>query len=94
MFIYIHLLQKEGIKADVIPGISSVQYFAARLGRPWQDWNLCSVHGKEIDLQTELKKGKPLFLLTGGGESIRNICAELTGQGLGDTPVYVGEALS
>ena len=90
----IHLLQKEGIKADVIPGISSVQYFAARLGRPWQDWNLCSVHGKEIDLQTELKKGKPLFLLTGGGESIRNICAELTGQGLGDTPVYVGEALS
>ena len=38
------LLEKEGIPFRVLPGLSSVQYLAARLGRPWQDWNLVSAH--------------------------------------------------
>lgn len=88
------LLKEEGIEASVLPGISSVQYFAARLGRPWQDWNLCSVHGKEIDLSGELKKGKPLFLLTGSGRDPAILCGELVRLGVGDTLVHVGEALS
>ena len=32
------LLQEEHIPARVLPGLSSVQLLAARLGRPWQDW--------------------------------------------------------
>ncbi len=31
----------------VVPGISSPQMLAARLGIPWQDWRLVSVHGRE-----------------------------------------------
>ena len=30
---------------DEIPGISSAQLFAARLGRPWQQWRFESAHG-------------------------------------------------
>ncbi|MFR6379340.1 MAG: SAM-dependent methyltransferase [Evtepia sp.] len=40
--------------ARVLPGLSSVQLFAARLGRPWQDWRLCSAHGVELDPVAEV----------------------------------------
>ncbi len=43
------LLEKEGIPFRVLPGLSSVQYLAARLGRPWQDWKLVSAHGTRCD---------------------------------------------
>ena len=38
-----------GIRARVLPGLSSVQLLAAALGRPWQDWNLVSAHGRACD---------------------------------------------
>ena len=33
------LLEAEHIPFQVLPGISSLQYFAARLGRSWQEWS-------------------------------------------------------
>lgn len=87
-------LRDEPIETEVFPGISSVQVFAARLGRPWQDWNLCSAHGARCDVLAELKQGKPVFLLTSGRDDPGRICGELTAAGLGDCPVYVGEDLS
>lgn len=87
-------LRGEAIEAEVFPGISSVQVFAARLGKPWQDWNLCSAHGARCDVLAELKQGKPVFLLTSGRDDPCRICRELTEAGLGDCPVCVGEALS
>ena len=41
-------LKEAGMKAEVIPGVSSIQILAARLGRPWQDWNLVSAHGVDL----------------------------------------------
>ena len=38
-----------GIRARVLPGLSSVQLLAAALGRSWQDWNLVSAHGRACD---------------------------------------------
>ena len=34
-------------RLKVVPGISSPQMLAARLGVPWQDWRLVSMHGRE-----------------------------------------------
>ena len=87
-------LGEEGIPFEVIPGLSSIQLFAARLGRPWQDWTLCSAHGTDCDIVSELRKGAPVFLLTGGGAGVRSLCSELTDAGLGDCAVTVGERLS
>lgn len=36
-----------GGRVRVIPGLSSVQVLAARLGEPWQDWRLVSLHGRD-----------------------------------------------
>ena len=86
-------LEEKGITPYVLPGISSVQLLAARLGRPWQDWTLLSAHGASPDLLKALSTGKPVFLLTSGGEQAAEICAGLALSGLGDLHVTVAEEL-
>ena len=87
-------LKEAGIPARVLPGLSSVQMLAAALGRPWQDWNLVSAHGRPCDPVAAVCGGQPAFFLTGTGESgPAALCAQLTAAGLGTLPVTVGENL-
>ena len=79
---------------EIIPGISSVQMLAARLGIPWQDWNLVSAHGVGCDPVYEIMKGRATFFLTGGKYTADVICRELAEAGLGDLRVTVGENLT
>ena len=88
------MLEQAGIPARVLPGLSSVQLFAARLGRPCQDWRLCSAHGVELDPVAEMLHGRPVFFLTGGVLTPQSICQRFVEVGLGDLPVTVGENLS
>lgn len=87
------LLAERGIRAEVLPGLSSVQVLAARLGRPWQDWTLCSAHGTDCDPVAAVCQGKPAFFLTGGLDGPAKLCRELVRAGLGKLPVTVGENL-
>lgn len=87
------LLAERGISAELQPGLSSVQVLAARLGRPWQDWILCSAHGTNCDPVAAVCQGKPAFFLTGGPDGPAELCRELTQAGLGELPVTVGENL-
>src|SRR5690606_13176560 len=49
---------------EVIPGISSVQVAFARLGLPWQEAHLLSLHGRKIDnLSSYVTSGQPIGLL-------------------------------
>ena len=88
------LLREKNIPAEMLPGISSVQMLSARLGRPWQDWELVSAHGTECDVLGAVTQGKPAFFLTGGVLGPGEICGRLTEGGLGGLPVTVGENLS
>jgi len=83
----------EAYEVRVIPGVSSVQLFAARLGRPWQDWRLCSAHGTDCDVLAEVCRENPAFFLTGGKNTPAALCRELTEAGLGFLQVSVGEDL-
>lgn len=88
------LLQEiEGMEIQVMPGISSLQEFAAQLGECWQDWNLCSVHGASCDPVYEAMQGRKTFYLTAGAESPRRLCGDLTEAGLGALDIAVGENL-
>ena len=89
----IGLLEREEITFRVLPGLSSVQLLAARIGRPWQDWNLVSAHGTECDPVREVEKGKDVFFLTGGKETPGSICWELAEAGYGELRAVVGEEL-
>lgn len=89
------LLLPELAECDVclLPGISSVQHFAARLKRPWQDWLLCSAHGVDCDAVAAVCQGRPTFFLTGGKTGPAAICRELTEAGLGFLKAYAGDDL-
>lgn len=88
------LLEERHIPAQVLPGVSSVQLLSARLGRPWQDWELVSAHGMDCNVIAAVSKGKPAFFLTGGELGPAEICQRLTDAGLGSLSVTVGENLS
>ena len=89
------LLLPELAECDVclLPGISSVQHFAAQLKRPWQDWLLCSAHGVDCDAVAAVCQGRPTFFLTGGKTGPAAICRELTEVGLGFLKAYAGDDL-
>ena len=79
----------------MLPGISSVSYFAARLGISWDDALLASAHGCEFDAASALKSGcRKIFLLTGGKNGAGELCRRLTESGFGHVKVTVGERLS
>lgn len=89
------LLREHGYEdVKVLPGLSSVQLLAARLGRPWQDWRLVSAHGIDCDAVAEVMGGRQVFFLTGGALGPAALCALLAEAGLGTLSVTVGENLS
>lgn len=87
------VLQENGIETEIIPGISSIQYFAAKLEKPWQDWRIASEHGAACDPVFEVMQGKPVFFLTSGAESPGKLCRLLVSAGLGSLVVFIGEDL-
>ena len=87
-------LKEAGMKAEVIPGVSSIQILAARLGRPWQDWNLVSAHGVACDPVTEVMKGKTTCFLTGGKVGVKDLCRTLANAGLGNLSAVLAEDLT
>ena len=89
----LHKLSALGIRARVLPGLSSVQLLAAALGRSWQDWDLVSAHGRACDPVAECMQGRPAFFLTGGSEDPATLCAQLAAEGFGEVEAVVGQCL-
>lgn len=84
----------EGEDLRLIPGISSLQYFCARLGMPWDGAAVVSLHGREQDLLGTAAQNERTFVLTGGEHSVSAICRTLAENGFGELLVQVGERLS
>ena len=78
----------------LIPGIGSAVYFAARLGVPWEDWALVSMHARACNIAARVRASAKVFLLTGGAYTPSGICDALCRCGLGEVSVTVGERLS
>ena len=86
------LLRERGVSVRVLPGVSSLQYFAAQLGRPWQEWSVVSAHGLTCDPVGEVlaARGRPVFFLTGGAGGAGALCQRLAQAGvrIRSGPVY------
>lgn len=79
----------------LIPGVSSPVYFCARLGIPWEDVALISLHGRQANLPAAVRRHRRVFTLAGGKEcSAGDICQTLLEFGLGQVQVTVGQNLS
>ena len=74
-------------------GISTVQYFAARLGRAWQDFCLASLHGRGCDVLPLVLNHPSVLFLTDAAHGAPSLCQTLLEAGLEDARVTVGENL-
>lgn len=82
------------IDIKLICGISSMQYFAARIRRTYSDMKFISLHGKEGSIVPYVCYNRSVFSLTGGNIKAHDIICELIDAGLGNVFVNVGENLS
>lgn len=85
-----------GVQLEVVPGISSVQYLAARLQRAWHPWRVVSAHGVSVDAAAEVRRADPAptLFICGGTTTPGALCAELSAAGLAGRPVTAAERLS
>ena len=76
----------------VLPGVGSLSYFCAKLGRAWQDVRAVSLHGRGCDLAYEVKHHESVFTLL-GRNGVNEALETLRAAGLGHTNAFVGERL-
>lgn len=81
----------DDIEVRMEPGISSLHYFFARLGRPWQDAATVSCHGRQANLVDTVRRSAATFVLTGG--NIPALGDALCRAGFSGLAVTVGQRL-
>lgn len=88
---------KEGHRSYVcrmIPGISSLSYFAAKIGRSWEGVRTASFHGREEGLDWRFLDGKEWFILLDGSRRLHEICRRLLEHGQKEACLWAGEWFS
>lgn len=86
--------QLEEYPVTLLPGISSVSAFCAKLGISWDDMFLCSVHGRKQNLIQKIRSHRKVFALLGKEEEFHRLCALMTEFGMEDVTIYIGDSLS
>ena len=81
------------LEPTVLPGVSSVSYFAAKLGVPYHDAALLSAHGRTINLPAKVRTHTRAFVLVGGAHGVSDQIGLLCENGLGGVSVAVGTDL-
>lgn len=82
-----------GYNIKVIPGISSVVYFASKLKTSWQDIKLISLHGRTQNIISAVKNHKKTFVLLGAKDSVAGLAGLCIQYGLVDVKLYIGHNL-
>lgn len=64
------------VMVDILPGISSISYLAAKTHIPYSSMQLLSFHGKEID-ELQLMKKESFYALTSGAQSVNTLVSRV-----------------
>lgn len=77
----------------LVCGLSNLQYFCAKVGVPYDDLCVRSLHGRTGSILGAVSYNKKVFALTGGTQNAQTVCRTLTDTGLGELTVHLGENL-
>ncbi len=91
--LYELLTTKKEIEVTLYPGVSTVQYMAARIGKTWQELALTSAHGIECNVIGTVLSHRESFFLTGGTLTVKTILYQLKEAGFSDLEIYIGSNL-
>lgn len=89
----VKVLEESGIAVQILPGISSIVYLAARLHTSWEDAAICSIHGRKQNFIQAVRENRKTFLIL-GKDSGAMICEKLEYYGLQNLKLYIGNRLS
>ena len=81
-------------QVQILTGVSSVSYFASRLGTSWDDAVLVSNHGREQALLPRIRDHKKVFSILGKPEDVAELAQELVDFDMPEVKLSVGERLS
>lgn len=76
----------------ILPGISSVAYFSAKIGIPYSNACIKSAHGRSLNIASVVRRSRVSFILAGG--NLQELLNTLCRYGFPDVEVYIGENLS
>ena len=79
---------------EVMPGVSSLAYFCAKLHMPWHDAAIVSAHGRDCDVVGAVQSHAKTFCIAGGATKVQDLFRALVEQGMGHLEAWVGENLS
>lgn len=79
---------------EVLPGISSYQYLAAKIGETWHDAFIGSLHGRNFDFLNAIKNNSKVILLTDHKYSPKKIAKLMVENNINEKVMIVGENLS
>ncbi len=88
--LYEKLQELAGYNIDIIPGISSVAYFAARLKINWQDIKLLSLHGRTQNVIAAIKSNEKTFILLGMKDSVAGLADICIKYGFKELVFHIG----
>lgn len=77
----------------LVCGLSSMQYFCAKIGVSYDDACVRSLHGRAGSILGAVSYHKKTFVLTGGENTAPRVCKTLADVGLGGLTVHLGENL-
>ena len=83
----------QGHRIRLIPGISSVVYFCAKIAMPWENMRFISLHGTDQNAAIHVRSGLRTFFLLGGGMTAGEVCKRLCEYGLESVKIHIGERL-
>lgn len=84
----------EAAVVEALPGISSLNYFMAKIGKSWDKAKLVSAHGRDCNLIHQIRGNRGTFGILGKAQGIADLARRLCDYGMGDIQLFVGEHLS
>ena len=91
--LYEELTESDEFNIIMYPGIASPVYLSSKIGIPWQDFKIVSLHGREDNISSYVAANEYTFFLLDGTNTPHTICDNLLEYELAETFVYVGENL-
>lgn len=84
----------EGFDVELIPGISSLMYFCAKLKIAWEDIAYTSCHGRNANLIYRIVHERYTFALLSGEQDLYETADKLGYYGVEQIVFHIGERLS
>lgn len=87
-------LEEDGYEIQWFPGISSLQYFCAKIHKSWEDAKIVSLHGTGENAIDAILYRKKTFLLLGDTKRSDALCEKLQYYQITEGTVWIGKNLS